>query len=386
MKVLVIGGSGRVGKGAVVDFVNSPNVSEVVIGDINAEEANRYIEKVGSNKLKYEHIDLKDYGHLISIMKKYDVIANAALYSSVVDVTKAAIEAKRHCSDAGGFYYHSIKQMELHEAAKKAGITVLMGMGTSPGITNVCVRYGADKLDEVDEIHISASGTMPKPGSKVTGRGMTIRTGFEELTDRPMVYQDGKMITVQPRTGEEKVVFAAPLGERTVYYARHGEMATLPGFRGAKTVDFKIHFSPEGMQQMRILDDMGLTGTNPVKMGSVTVVPREVVLQCLCSDPKETKPPEGIDITGNHVVVLGKKDGEQVQYSYDLVGERNFQYGNAKTGIPLSIGCQMLGNGEVKEKGVLPPEVCIEPEKFFAELRKREGFILTEEFKRIRAL
>ena len=386
MKVLVIGGCGRVGKGAVVDFVNSPDVSDVVIGDINAEEAAKYIEAVGSNKLKYEHINLNDYDSLVSKIKRYDVVANAALYSSVVDVTKAAIEAKRHCSDAGGFYYHSLKQMELHEAAKNAGITVVMGLGTSPGITNVCVRYGADKLDEVDEIHISASGSIPKPGSKVIGRGMTIRTGFEELTDRPMVYRDGKMITVQPRTGEEKVIFPAPLGERTVYYARHGEMATLPGFRGAKTVDFKIYFSPESMQQMRILEDLGLLSADSIKVGDVLIEPREVVLQCLCSDPKETKPPEGVDITGNHVVVSGKKDGECVQYTYDLVGERDFRYGNAKTGIPLSIGCQMLGNGDVKEKGVLPPEACIDPEKFFSELRKRDGFALTEEYRRIRPL
>ncbi|MBU0703289.1 MAG: hypothetical protein KKC18_05425, partial [Chloroflexi bacterium] len=39
--------------------------------------------------------------------------------------------------------------------------------------------------------------------------------------------------------------------------------------------------------------------------------------------------------------------------------------------IPLSIGVQMITRGDVKVKGVVPPETAIDPEIFFAELRKR---------------
>lgn len=42
------------------------------------------------------------------------------------------------------------------------------------------------------------------------------------------------------------------------------------------------------------------------------------------------------------------------------------------TAIPLSIGAQMIANGEINAKGVFPPEgVDIEPELFFDKLAKR---------------
>ena len=230
MKVLVLGGSGRVGKGAASDLVNSDKVSEVTLGDINKEEAIRYIERLGSKKLKYDYIDLNDFDNLVSKMKEYDVIANAAWFQSVVDVTRAAIEAKRNCCDAGGFYYHNLKQLEYHEAVKKAGITVLMGMAAALELPTYA--YDTEQTSSMRSTKFtSEQAAAYRNPNKGDGQSMTIRTGFEELTDKPMVYRDGKMILVEPRSGEEKVVFAEPLGERTVYFARHSEMVSLPGFR-----------------------------------------------------------------------------------------------------------------------------------------------------------
>ncbi len=37
----------------------------------------------------------------------------------------------------------------------------------------------------------------------------------------------------------------------------------------------------------------------------------------------------------------------------------------------MSIVAQMLAKGEILKKGVLPPEIAIKPEPFFAELAKR---------------
>ena len=43
----------------------------------------------------------------------------------------------------------------------------------------------------------------------------------------------------------------------------------------------------------------------------------------------------------------------------------------AGTGLPASIAALMLDAGEVKVKGVVAPEGCIDPEKFIAALIKR---------------
>jgi len=39
--------------------------------------------------------------------------------------------------------------------------------------------------------------------------------------------------------------------------------------------------------------------------------------------------------------------------------------------IPLSIGAQMIARGDIKDRGVYPPESVIDPAIFFAELKKR---------------
>jgi saccharopine dehydrogenase-like NADP-dependent oxidoreductase len=39
--------------------------------------------------------------------------------------------------------------------------------------------------------------------------------------------------------------------------------------------------------------------------------------------------------------------------------------------IPLSIGAQMITRGDVKAKGVVPPETALDPEILFTELKKR---------------
>ena len=40
--------------------------------------------------------------------------------------------------------------------------------------------------------------------------------------------------------------------------------------------------------------------------------------------------------------------------------------------IPLSIGAQMIARGDVKHRGVVPPETAIDPDILFAELARRK--------------
>jgi saccharopine dehydrogenase (NAD+, L-lysine-forming) len=66
------------------------------------------------------------------------------------------------------------------------------------------------------------------------------------------------------------------------------------------------------------------------------------------------------------VIVKGERDGKQVTYTSDIVGRTA-----PGTGIAASIAAQMLLSGDIKAKGVVPPEGCIEPEKYFAALLKK---------------
>jgi nucleoside-diphosphate-sugar epimerase len=51
VKILVLGGAGIVGKAITKDLVAQPDVSKVVIGDINVRRAENYLDHLGSSKL-----------------------------------------------------------------------------------------------------------------------------------------------------------------------------------------------------------------------------------------------------------------------------------------------------------------------------------------------
>jgi lysine 6-dehydrogenase len=72
------------------------------------------------------------------------------------------------------------------------------------------------------------------------------------------------------------------------------------------------------------------------------------------------------------VEVYGKQDGRNLKFTYwnrhppqEEWGGQAAYYKNIA--IPLSIGAQMIARGDVKARGVVPPETAIDPEIFFAE-------------------
>lgn len=72
------------------------------------------------------------------------------------------------------------------------------------------------------------------------------------------------------------------------------------------------------------------------------------------------------------VNTLGIKGEKKMQYITDAFSEPKEEWAASSsayiTGISASIAGQMLARREVKFKGVLPPEACIEPKIYMKEL------------------
>lgn len=386
MKILVLGGAGIVGKAITKDLVAQPDVSKVVIGDINVRRAEKYLDHLGSSKASVEKVDVSDMRNLIRTMKDFDVIASCIYYGMIIPMTKAAISAKVHIADLGGFFYGTMKQMELDEEVKRAGITLLHGCGSGPGLNNVVCRYAADKMDRVDEIHIRAGGVASSPGSgPVKGAGMTIRTVIDEYTHNPMVYENGQFKKMPCIQGREVVRFPDPIGEQPTYYSLHSEPLTLSKYiRGVKVVDIKVVFPDEEVAKLSPLLELGLTGNEPVEFQGQSIIPRQFLDQVLVSQEEEEEG-EGKEFCATVLWVTGKKDKEPVKLTYEYMVEHDKRWGNTKTGVPFSVGVLMIGRGEITNRGFTVPEECIDPVKFIGEVKKR-GFIFTETEERVRKL
>ena len=60
MRIFVLGGAGKMGCIAVQALANDDRVSEVIIGDINLEQAKTVADFLDSAKIKIKEVDIHD--------------------------------------------------------------------------------------------------------------------------------------------------------------------------------------------------------------------------------------------------------------------------------------------------------------------------------------
>jgi len=141
-------------------------------------------------------------------------------------------------------------------------------------------------------------------------------------------------------------------------------------------VDCKI--SPDRMAGALI--NMGLASDKPIEVKGVKVAPRDVLL-ALVPPPSEIDRAEKLEESEMDVLgcllaeVKGEKEGEKTTYTLHRtysIRETHKKFGSAwaEVAVPAVTTAVMLVKGEVKMKGVIPPE-GLEPEPFLAKLAEK---------------
>jgi saccharopine dehydrogenase (NAD+, L-lysine-forming) len=115
MKILVLGGAGCMGNAIVRDLLESPKVSEVIVGDIDISKAEMLVKELNNPKVTTAYVNATDHSVLVKALKDVDVLVNATWYYFNVLVMEAAIEAKVHYLDLGGLYHKTLEQLKLSE-------------------------------------------------------------------------------------------------------------------------------------------------------------------------------------------------------------------------------------------------------------------------------
>jgi len=156
MKVLILGGAGSMAQATIKDFLefDSNEVSELVITDINYEKVKKCADELRNEKVSPAFCDVTDYANLVKLMRGNDVVIDETEMAGALTL-KAALEAGVHIIDLGAWFEGTLEQLKLDGEFKKAGLTAILGLGSSPGITNIYSRYIVDKLSTVESIHLS---------------------------------------------------------------------------------------------------------------------------------------------------------------------------------------------------------------------------------------
>src|SRR5258707_6400447 len=216
------------GSEATGDLARTSDFAEIVIADADLTRAEALAAELGGGRVRAISVDAKDETALTESLRGFDVVANCTTYHFGLIVTRAAINAGVNYLDLGGLY-NTPKQLEMDEAARRAGVTICLGAGATPGVTNLMARAAADQLDQVDEVHIafaSFRSIAPSPG--------LLDTVLDEFSpdSKRFYWQDGQFIETAAFSGAKKVRFADPVGEIETFYVPHSETHTIHRFIG----------------------------------------------------------------------------------------------------------------------------------------------------------
>jgi len=383
MRILVLG-VGKQGSVLVMDLIESREVSEVVLGDIDIKKLKQYVDRLASEKVRAEQIDVKDHAKLVRLMKGgFDVIANALPWTYSLDVAKAAIEAGVNYADLGP----SPDVFQLDEDAKAAGVAVIPSCGLDPGIDSVLEGYGAAKLDKVEKIHMWCGG-IPQKNTPAYNNPLRYKISWwwegviSTYCGTAEVLRDGKIVEVEKLAGPENpevIRFPEPMGECEAFYA--GAPLLLIKHLGLKDVKEAWSKTVRWLGHCEIwrkLIDLGLTRTDlHLKIRECEITPREFLIE-LGEKTLQYEKGEG-DLVVQRVHVIGEKNGEETTYAYEFMDfygkEKGITAMARTTAYPCSIITQMIARGDIKEKGVIHAgKIGWHPQlakSFFSELKKR---------------
>ena len=363
-RIAVLGGCGAVGSLAVRVLAASDVFSDIVVGDINFEKAQRFVQSLGSDKITAVGFDASKPESIERAIQGSQVVLNCVgpFYKFGPPILKAAIEAGIDYVDLCDDFDATEKVLKLDGEAKERGVSALIGMGSSPGVSNVLVRFCSDALlDEIESVDIyHAHG-----GEKVEGAAVVKHRIHSMMIDIPM-FLDGKFTTVRlfDESGQalEEVDFPG-VGRYRVYAYPHPETITLPRYLKItnRVTNLGTVLPPAYAELIKGMVRLGLATETPLDVGGQKVIPLEFAVSFILSQRARLLKEAGIaePMGCLKIVVAGKKGGEKNTYVFSISSRgRGMAEG---TGIPAALGAMLMGLGKIEPRGVFPPEVGVEP-------------------------
>ncbi len=400
MKILVFGGSGKIGSAVAWDLAPDKDVEAIGIVGRHKDTLEGVKEWVGSDKVIPHVLDIHDKQAAIRLMKQYDVgVLTLPNRQTSYKVAHLAIEAGLNIVDTIEEFHRTPDAYEteglevpegmkldeygewLHEKARTNKVTFVDGMGFAPGLSNITLGDGIRKLDIAERAVARVGGIPSKEAAARHPLRYMITWAFEHVLREYMiklnVIKNGKIVEVNAATDLERFRFNQFGKDEEL------ECAVTPGmpsflFTRKQLKEFaeKTVRWPGHWQGVQTLKECGMLDIEPVDFGGTKIVPRDFLLSIITP---RLLPNEGeTDVCVMYNTLEGKKDGKNVKIEYFMWDEPDIGKGISSmmrvTGYPMAITARMIGRGEITEKGIVAPEDAVNSElyrKFIAELEKR---------------
>ena len=366
MRVSILGAGGTIAPAIVRDLAESDEADELLLLDIDEKRAAAVADAHGAGKARATRVDARiepeAEGSLARALIGSDVLINSASYRVNLDAMAACLRAGCHYLDLGGLYWMTELQLELDRQFERDGLLALLGMGSAPGKTNVMARMAVGELNKyptgreaeaaagIDSIQVAAAGRDldPPDGFSVP---YALQTLLDELTMKPVVLRGGSPVQVEPLSDGGTVDFGEPIGAAETINTIHSEIRTFGDSFGCREGSFRLALKPELLATLREL----------------TTASEEEVRRRAA----EALPPSAKTVSVH--VVDAAADGRAVRVRAVTEPMETWGIGGGvvSTATPAAAAVRLLARGEITDRGVMPPESCVDPDALFAELEPR---------------
>ena len=383
MKTLVLGASGQIGAYTVQDLVEFYK-AEVIAASRKLSNVKKAMADLKlADCVKIAELDANNTTDVAKLAEteKVDTVVNCAWYQTNLSVMEACVRAGAHYTDLGGLFDTTLMELQLHEKWKDAGINATIGLGSTPGLTNVAGAAGAAKLDKVDTINIYCTWGNTLPVKEPGWPGYSIRTVMDEFTQEPVMYLDGKHVKQPILSGETTLTMQDPIGKITAYYVKHSEPATMGRYIGkeCRNVTFRIGFPSTDFATFMALKNLGFADSTGISVGGGSISPLDYLTamyqRAISKSRGESPPHEEFEYDAFRIDVFGQVKESPATVIYDIITWNDPERGISSardTAVPPSVVSQWQATGKINNAGVFPAEATVDPVPFFIEVGKRK--------------
>ncbi len=383
-KILIIG-AGGVGQVVVHKCAQHPEVfSQIMLASRTKSKCDRIaadVEKRYGQKIKTAKIDADDVPQLVKLIKRFKpkMVLNVALPYQDLTIMDACLETGVHYLDTANYEPKEVAKFEYswqwayQDRFKAAGLMAVLGCGFDPGVTNVYTAYAAKH--HFDEIHyLDIVDANAGSHGKAFATNFNPEINIREITQNGRYYENGEWVEIPPHS-EMKALNYPEIGPKNSYIIFHEELESLvKHFPTLKRARFWMTFGDEYLTHLRVIQNIGMAGIEPIDFKGKKIVPLEF-LKAVLPDPGSL----GENYTGWTSIgcrIKGIKDGQEKTYyvynncshkaAFDETGTQGVSY---TTGVPAMIGAMMMLTGEWSGTGVFNVEQ-LNPDPFMAKLNE----------------
>lgn len=383
MKVLALGGAGAMGVCAARMAARIPGVSELVIADRDYTAAEHVALGLSDAPVpvRARRVDVTESAGLHRALESADVVLNTVgpYYSFGLTVLQAAIATNTHYLDICDDWEPTLPMLDLDESARRAGVTAIVGMGASPGITNILAVLAARRLDNIDDVYTAWPVDPDDEDPRVDAdqpMGAAAVHWMQQISGTVAVVRSGEITHEAPL---RPVALRLP-GDRTgtAYTVGHPEPLTLH-----RTLRIERHSANLMVISPRVVSFLDVLRTD-IDRGALSNehaaehLARPTLWQSIRAAlriPRFTSPNT---LPHFFATATGSRNGVPstvvAQLKDDDTKVDAFLSDMARaTGIPLALGLAQVVDGTVDHTGVHPPEAVVDPDRFFADLSQDLG-------------